>query len=262
MIPFNVRMQQFEATRWNPMDMSQFGMGYDTDGKVKLFCGNYGGQVFVLDPDTMNDGAPSGTVTGTFTPAASSIGTIASTGFYTTGAGLAERYVVVKNSVGSVVGRARISSNTATTLTLAANITGLTAGEVHTFDVAGADIRLYTKWMDFKQAFMRKRVDNVYIHLRTANDSDNLYMGTLVNYINSVGTPQQVTENSGATWDAPDATWDSANWGGSGTPKRRLRVIRNCNAIQVALFHSTPNKDIVILKIAALARTLSDRYYG
>jgi hypothetical protein len=258
-LPFSTRVNEFEATRWNPMDISCFGIGYDTDDKLKLFCGNYGGQLFILDDNTLNDGAPSGTVTGTFVPAASTVGTITSTGFYTTGAGLAERYVIVLDDMGRIAGRARISSNTATVLTLASNLT-LTAGETYTFNVGGFDFRLYTKQLDFKQAFLRKRVDNVYIHIRSLNDSQNLLMGTLVNYNPAVGTLYQGWEASGANWDS--AIWDSSNWAGTGEAKKRFRVIRNCHALQVGLFHSTPNKDMVILKITALARSLSDRYYG
>ncbi len=258
-VPFSTRVDEFEATRWNPMDFSAFGIGYDTDAKLKLFCGNYGGQLFILDVDTLNDGAPSGTVTGTFTPSSSSITTITSTDFYTTGAGLTERYVTVQDSTGKMIGRSRISSNTSTVLTLASNI-NVVAGTLYTFNVAGQDFRLYTKQLDFKQAFLRKRVDNVYVHIRTTNDSEKLRMGTLLNYSPAVGTLYSGWTNSGAVWDS--ATWDSSNWGGTGEAKKRFRVIRNCHAVQVGLFHAAPNKDIVILKIGALARSLSDRYYG
>ncbi len=258
-VPYNTRVGEFEATRWNPMDMSHFGIGYDTDSKLKLFCGNYGGQLFVLDAESLNDGVPDGTVSGTFTPSSSSISTITSSGFSTTGAGLAERYVVVLNAAGHIAARVRITSNTATVLTLA-NVITLTAGELHTFHVGGCDFRLYTRQMDFGQAFLRKRVDNVYIHLRSVNDSDGLRMGTLINYSPTVGPLYTGWEAAGAVWDS--MVWDSSVWAGSGASKKRFRVIRNCHAFQVGLFHSTPNKDMVILKITALARPLSDRYYG
>lgn len=261
-VPFNFRVGEFEATLWNPMDFSAYGMGYDTDGKLKLFCGNYAGQIFVLDPLTLNDGAPSGTVTGTFVASAATMGTITSTGFYTTGAGLTERYVVVKNSTGHIVGRSRIASNTATVLTLVTSLTSLTPTATYTFDIAGPDIRLYTKQIDFKQAFLRKRVDNVYVHIKTNTDSENLLMGTLINYNPTVGDLYQGFLNAGTTWDDTDALWDSSLWGGTGAVKKRFRVIRNCHAFQVGLFHTSANKDIVILKIAALGKSLSDRYYG
>jgi hypothetical protein len=259
-LPFNAEMEQFDATRWNPMDISCMGTGYDSDEKLKLFMGNYGGQIFILDSETLNDGAPDGTLSGTFTPASSSIGTIASTEFYTTGAGLAERYVVVKNSTDRIVGRERIASNTDTTLTLAANITGLTAGELHSFDVGGADFRLYTKQLDFKQAFFRKRVDNVYLHVRT--NSSDLQMSTLINASPTIGTLYPVTSLAGDVFDSETAIFDTTTWGGQDAAKKRIRVIRNCNAIQIALFHTTPNVDVMVLKISALGRALSDRYYG
>jgi hypothetical protein len=260
-LPFNARQNEFEATRWNPMDMSGFGMGYDTDSKQKLFCGNYAGQLFVLDSETLNDAVPSGTITGTFTPATTGPTTITSSGFYTTGAGLTERYVVVKNSSGQIVGRERISSNTSTVLTLASALS-LTAGELHTFDVGGQDFRLYTKQFDFQQAFRRKRVDNVYVHIRSANDTDTLSLSTFINYGVTPGTFYTGWTNSGDVFDSETAIWDTSVWGGSGEAKKRFRIIRNCHAIQVGLFHSQANKDFVILKIGALARQLSDRYYG
>jgi hypothetical protein len=169
---------------------------------------------------------------------------------------------VKDHSTGLIVARERIASNTATTLTLAANITGLTAGGEYEFEVGAADWRLYTKRIDFKQAFMRKRVDNVYVHVNSINVSDELRIGTLINYSSLVGQSYAGWSATGITWDAEDALFDSSFWGGSGETKKRFRILKNCNVIQIGLFHCSANRDFVVLKIAALARLLTDRYYG
>jgi hypothetical protein len=260
LIPYNTRIQRFEASYWNPMDVSSMSMGYLADGTQRLFVGGFGGQLFYFDKDTMNDGVVSGTSTQTFTPSTSTITTIDGTGFDTTGAGLAERYVVVCDSDNRPMGKSRISSNTSTVLTLANGISGLTAGRSHTAYIGGPDMRLYTKWLDLEQTFNRKRFDRLYLQAQSSGDVSAAYVATQVDFINETLAPQNPFQVSGASWDS--AVWDTSQWAGVGQLKKRIFIGRTGQSLRVSMFHFKPDVDLTVHTIGVLARQQSERYYG
>lgn len=94
----------------------------NSSGQDALF---YAQGRFIVENDLgTNDGVPSGTTTATVTTGTSTTSiTCSAATFYTTGSGLAERYIHVYRS-GVLVGRRRLSSNTATTLTWSASGAG------------------------------------------------------------------------------------------------------------------------------------------
>jgi hypothetical protein len=237
-------------------------LGYIADGTQRCFVGGTGGQVFYFDATTHNDGVPNGTTTGTFTPSSSSITTIAGTGFYTTGAGLAKRMVVIADSDNRPVTKVQIASNTGTTLTLATTVTGLTAGRPYTFYVGSPDFRLYTKWMDMDQIFIRKRFDRVYVQLESDGAASNFYVTSQINFTNESRPAQNLINIAGDAWDAATSLWDTSVWAGQGLLKKRISLLRTAHAIRLGLFHFTPNKDIIVNGIGVLARAQSDRDYG
>jgi hypothetical protein len=111
---------------------------------------------------------PSGTVTGTFVAGASFTGSITGSGFYNTDSGLAKRVVTVEDANRQFIGRAQISANTGTTLTLLTNITGLTVGQTYTYHIGGPNFEWATPPEDSKQPFHQKRYRTV--HIKTANE--------------------------------------------------------------------------------------------
>jgi hypothetical protein len=257
MLPFHFQMGAWESSKWDPIDVAAISAGY-VDGEQRLFVGGYEGQLFYFDHSVHNDGIVSGTRSGTFVATASSASSITGTGFYNSNGRLVERKVTVVDSENKPVGRGRIASNNSTTLTLADAIPGLTNGATYTYHIGGPDFRLYTKWLDQDEPFVRKRFDRVYLQGR-AEGSPSLLISTHIDFIDSDTASGNEVSVAGDVWDS--GVWDAAQWAGSPNIKRRLPIFKASTALRVAVLHFTPDFDIVINKIAVLARLLSDRYY-
>jgi hypothetical protein len=260
LIPFNYQLNRFEASYWQTIDAASVCTGFSSDGKQRLFLGGYYGQVFYFDPVVHQDGVPSGTTTGTFVPTATSISTISGTGFYTTGAGLTGRYVVVVDDDHRPVDRVRITSNTSTTLTLATSVTGLNLATTYTYYIGGPDFRLYGKWIDHGQPFLRKRFDRLYYHMGSATGVADAYITTQLEFSDNVAQILPSGTEAAALWDV--SLWDVATWAASTTLKKRLFVGRNATALRPVFYCFTPGRDLILYKVALLSRLLSDRYYG
>lgn len=155
-LPLSYRLSAFISDKWDPMDIASLVLVEDNNGTKWLYGGNYNGQMFRFG-DAKNDGVPGGTTSGTFVAAGTSVSSITGSGFYTTGVGLAERYVSVEDSGGQLVGRVRITSNTATVLTLASSITGLTIGATYTYYIGGPNFEWDTVEHDSDAPFVKKR---------------------------------------------------------------------------------------------------------
>lgn len=259
LLPYNMRVKRFEASYWDPLDIATLATGYIADGTQRLFAGNYKGQLFYFDKDIRNDGLPGGTATGTFVPATSSITSITASGFHTAGSGLLERNVVVTDQNDVFIAKTIIASNTATVLTLTDTISGLSAGATYNYYVAGPDFRLYTKWMDLEQTFIRKRFDRLYLQAQSEGNASGVYAATQVQFSTTNSVPQAPFNIVGAEWDT--AIWDTALWAGVGQPKKRLFIGRTGQTIRISVFHYQPNQDLTLHTIGVLARAQSDRYY-
>jgi len=235
-------------------------LGYIADGTQRLFAGNYGGQVFTFDEDTLNDGVRVGTThTTTFTPGGVSISTISGTGFDTTGAGLAQRYAVILDSNRVPFAKVLIASNTSTVLTLATTLAGLTAGTTYTAYVGSPDLRLYTKWMDMDQTFIRKRFDRAYIQVDALGGPSDLLLSTRVDFIQETLPSLSVINLTGSMFDS--AIFDTSTFAGVGQIKKRISILRTGQGLQISLYHFVPNQDMIVRGIAVLARAMSDRVY-
>lgn len=99
---------------------SSYFNDYDSNGNPALF---YTQGKFVFQDDTgTSDGVPSGTITGTVTSTTTTSVTVSSASFYTTGSGLAERYVHIFRGASDTsgphayIGSRRITSNTGTVI--------------------------------------------------------------------------------------------------------------------------------------------------
>jgi len=263
LFPYNYAIGQWEATRWNPMPITSLALGYISDQSQRCFVGGTGGQVFYFNASTHNDGVPSGTTTGTFIPASSTITTITSAGFYTTGTGLAKRMVVITDADNRPIAKVQISSNTATVLTLTSSLTGLTAGTTYTFYVGSPDFRLYTKWLDLDQMFIRKRFDRIYLQLELLGTTSNFYLTSQLNFVADNRTATNVIGTAGgALWDAATSLWDTSLWAGTGIAKKRISFLKTAHAVRLGLFHFTPDRDVIVNGVGVLARAQSERYYG
>lgn len=257
---FNYQLNRFEASYWQAIDAASLSAGLASDGAQHLYLGGYFGQTFYFDNITYADGVPSGTTKGTFLPTDTSTSTLTSTGFYTTGSALVGRYVVVTDGDQRPIDRRRILSNTSTTLTLDAAVTGLNLSTTYSFYVGGPDFRLFGKWIDHEQPFLRKRFDRLYYHMGATLGIADAFITTQVEFSDANADVLASGVAAESLWD--DAIWDVATWAAEGTLKRRLSVGRNATSIRPVFYCFTPGRDLILFKVAFLSRLLSDRYFG
>jgi hypothetical protein len=257
-LPFNIQLGQWEASKWTSIDAASMVHGIGANGKHNLYVGGYYGQLFYWNDDVKNDGVPSGTKEGSFTASAASESTITGSGFYTTGNGLKGRKVIITDEYNRPFAFATIASNTSTVLTFETAVVGFTIGQSYDYFIGGIDFRIYTRWYDAEQAFLRKRFDNVYVHVASDSDAGFMYFSTGFSYLGALSTTQRTVTLNVAGWDS--AVWDSSVWGDSGTLKKRFNVWQSSSAIRVILLQTSVDKDIVLLKIGIKGRYLSDRY--
>lgn len=157
---FNDTLNAWVSDGWTGIEPASMTAIVNSSGIKELFIGNYNGQVFKYTGT--NDGVVSGTRSGTFVAGASSISSITGSGFYTTGQGLADRYATIQDSSGNLTGHVRISSNTATVLTLATSVT-VTNGATYTYYVGGPNCEWDTPEMDAGAPFVRKRYEFIFV---------------------------------------------------------------------------------------------------
>jgi hypothetical protein len=261
-LAYNYQLDRFESEQWDPMPAACLSMGYSSDGSLKLFLGSDKGHLFYFDETVRNDGAPSGTVTGTFTGTAS-VSTISGTGFYTTGDGLTGRWVLILDEDQKPVTKVEIASNTSTTLTLATTLTTLSVGPTYTYYIGSPDMRLSTRAYDMGRTFFRKRFDRLYLHVSSPlNGAQTLYLSTQVNFDPSVSVNANTLSLGGALWDATTSLWDSSLWVGAQNIKKRLPLFTPATNLQVTLYQSATNQDVVLRTVGLLAGVQSDRNYA
>ncbi|NBQ43743.1 MAG: hypothetical protein EBU23_15080, partial [Mycobacteriaceae bacterium] len=160
------------------------------------------------------------------------------------------------------IAKVQIASNTSTELTLTAALTGLTAGATYTCYLGSPDFRLYTKWLDLDQIFIRKRFDRAYLQLESAGNTSGFYLTSQINFANESRAAKNVIDVVGDIWDASTSIWDTSVWAGQGLLKKRLPLLRTAHALRLTLFHFQTNRDIIVNGLGVLARAQSDRVYG
>jgi len=260
---YNYQLDRFESEQWDPMPAACLSMGYSSDGSLKLFLGSDKGHLFYFNEAVRNDGAPSGTVTGTFTGTAS-VSTISGTGFYTTGDGLTGRWVLILDSQQRPVAKVEIASNTSTTLTLATTLTTLQVGPTYTYYIGSPDFRLSTRAYDMGRTFFRKRFDRLYLHVSSPlNGAQSLNLTTQISTFDVPGTVLPNTLSlGGVLWDADTSLWDTSLWVGTQNIKKRLPVFIPATYLQVTLYQFITNQDVALRTVGLLAGVQSDRNYA
>ncbi len=240
-LPWNYKLNAFTSNRWDPMDVVSIASMQDSGGKRWVYFGNNNGQMFRFD-DANADGVPSGTVTGSFTAVGTSVSSITSTGFYTTGTALTSRIAVIEDANRQYVGRARISSNTSTVLTLATSITGLVVGGVYTFHVGGPNFEWATPLEDSGKQFFQKRYKT--IHLKTGNGGGLVSADVYTD--NDADTPQTYRS---FTDDDGEKT----------TISRRLDVGTVGLEWQAIVHNRAANVPLTLYSVAMLGEVLTDK---
>lgn len=205
-LPWNYRLERWEASKWDPMDPSSFAEVVDSTGIPFVALGGYAGQVFRMN-STAFDGVPSGTYAGTFVAGATSISTITDSGatFLTTGGKLIERRVtVVDNTTGQWIGRRRITGNTGTVLTLDSALT-VVNGTEYAYYVGTPDFQWDTRWGLFDLPYHKKRFEYLYLDV-DANADDTLTLDLAFNLDEEPGITKFVP------LDPEDPSWSIELW--------------------------------------------------
>jgi len=255
-LPFNYRLQRWESNKWDAIDTASMTVADDGVGQPWVYLGNYAGQVFKWWGAT-NDGVASGTVIGTFTAVGTTLAvlTALTAAFDITGAGLIERKITLVDALDQLVTegiRPRIVSNTATALTLADTITGLTAGAVYTYHIGGPDFQFELAWSDFGRPFEKKRMEFVYLLVRQS--AARVLVDVRRNYQVLTHTTTGV---SSSVWDA--GTWDVDVWDGPDQTYNRLRVAKTCTNYSLRLRSPETNRTFTLLRTGARAELLTDK---
>lgn len=262
LLVFNLEMGAWESTNWDPMDIASLFVASDSSGTEWLYIGNHNGQLFRAF-DGSNDGVRTGTVSGTFVAGSSSISSITDgdATFDTTGAGLKERRVVLLNSDGEVVetSRVKITANTATELTLSSSIS-VTSGATYTYLVGGPNFRIETYWGHMGVPFINKRFDVLYTEFRADAGVSNVAIEIAFGWDELQNQQTNSSDQASELWDT--GYWDVTNWDGLSTLTRRIGVIQTGINYRIKVQNPYPDQGFAVLKLAVLARQLTDRYAG
>jgi hypothetical protein len=128
----------------------------------------------------------------------------------------------------------------------------------YTYFIGGPDFRIFTRWEDHGQPFLRKRFDRLYFHMGATSGVQNTFVTTQIEFTDVNNDAQTAFTTTGSLWDT--AIWDTSSWALSAAVKRRLSISRNGTAARAAFYAFMPNRDIILYKVAFLSRLLSDRY--
>lgn len=261
-LPYNYRLQKWEGT-WDPLDVASLGVAYDDNSQPWLFVGGHSGQVFKWW-NADHDGVDSGTTTGTFVAAGTSVTTVTdlTAAFLNTGGKLTERKVTILDSTHFPVGstRQRITSNDATSFTLATAVTGLTNGATYTYIVGGPDFQVDTKWMNGGLPFHKKRFEFLHVQAKATASSITTYLDLAFDYNTSSGQSKSltfITTAPDATWDA--SVWDAAAYGTQATVTKRLRVGRTGRSWRARFRNPYANQTLSLQRLGMTAEALTTK---
>lgn len=257
-LPFNYRLKRFASDLWNPMDVSSFGVVETASANRVVYMGGYAGQIFKWDVGA-NDGVPvTTTITGNVTSATGSTLTDSTAAFSTAGGKLIERYVYVVSSDGFTIQRRRITTNTATQLTVTpAWTTNPNASAAYV--VGGIDFQWDTPWGKSGAAFLKKRYEFAFLE---GNSPDSgvaigLYIFTDGDDVTPKKTRIYAVPNSSGVYDA--SVYDTATYASQTEHTTRQRVGLVGKSYRLRVRHLQANKAFNLTKLAMQGSSLSSR---
>jgi len=260
LIPYSYRLNAWESTEWNPINLSSLAVVENTLGEPIVYLGTTNGRVMRYTDSQTYDGPATGTQTGTLTASGTSLSSITGTGFYNTDDGLRGMPIyVVRDSTG-VATRVLIASNTATTLTLATSVT-VVNGAAYTYYIGGIDFEWSTRWSFFDSPFTKKRFEYLYLEFTSTTSGANV-VNVDCNFDYNVargqtqGLDSDVVSGAGL-WDS--ALWDVSSWGELARSAHRLRVGRTGKSYQVTIRSLRQNAGIVLHHVGMRVVPMGDK---
>ncbi len=227
-VPFNYSLGAFEAAYWDPMDASTLGVATTSEDRICLLS-SYSGQLFQMHTGHVDGVDSATTMSGTFTAATGTQSTITDVlaTFDTADVGLRERKVSVYASDGTIVTttRPRITSNTATVLTLSPALTSLTVGQTYTYVIGGPDFQLDTPWIG--APFTTKRYTKCHVLVKGIATTPGADVAVAFDYDMQSASRRTRTlalSTLSGFWDTDE--WDSDVWSAPDVTAVRLTVAR------------------------------------
>lgn len=214
-----------------------------SDGTVNFYVGDQWGRVYRYFVDDV-EGPPSGTLQAPVTAATSSTVTAGSAAFYTTGDGLKGMPVAVVDANNNWQWRT-IQSNTGTQITID-TINGalwdVTPDTTYTVVVGGINWYWTIPLVDFEKPDTQKKGGYVYVEMRAATSSFNLYVR---GRFNDTAAVFDTSETFGGPTNP--GVWGSGLWGtmlwGSGTRRTgKARISRCFYGVQFQFANGYPNQ--------------------
>jgi hypothetical protein len=256
-LPYHYRLQVWEADRWEAIDACSLVAIDDSTGTPWVYAGGYEGQVFRWW-DADNDGVPSGTMDGSVTAATSTTLTDSTAAFVTSGGALVERYVLAIDPAGTQVQRRRITSNTATELTVTP-AWSVTPDTSWTYVVGGPQFEYDTRWFVSDLPFHRKRYRFMYVLAGSSTSAINVTLNLFLNY-NATSPVKSVTVGASTTaaeWD--EAEFDDAVFGDTVPIHSRTRVARKGRSWRLRIANYNADEDVVLYKVGMTGELLTDQ---
>jgi hypothetical protein len=266
LLVWNTVARAWESTRWDPMDGASLATMLDSDGIAQVYLGNNAGQVFRMFTGS-NDGVRTGTTTGTFVAAATSVSSITdgTASFNASAAGdaglLQRKVTIIDNETREPVTetvRPHITAVTATVLTLSTTISGFVVGRTYRYMVGGPDFILDTYDSDLGQPFVSKRFDQAFMQFEVDDGVSEFRLDAGFDFDRSRTSEVAATSESGSYWDV--GYWDSSYWDETSILTRKTWLGKVGRNIRLRLRSPEPDQGFTLMKVGVLARQLTDRY--
>ncbi|HYE17349.1 MAG TPA: hypothetical protein VEA69_02835 [Tepidisphaeraceae bacterium] len=252
--PFNYTLQRWSADKWEVMDVASFGTVDDSTEVPVSYIGSYSGQLFKWW-DTFADGTPSGTTSGSVTGSTGTTLSDSAASFRTAGNGLVDRYVYAIAADGLTVQRRRISSNTATQLTVASAWT-TNPNTTYTYVIGGIDFQFDLAITDLGAAFFKKRLRHLFL-LTKVDAATTINVDVLTD---EATTPRRqwsmALTPGGATFGT--STFGSSAFGSGRPAADRIRIGVTARTARVRLRQLANGKSLTLIKAALSGELLND----
>ena len=256
LIPFNYRLRRFPAEWWNPFDVNALWVVETSEDTKAVYMGGYAGQVFQWWAAAW-DGVPStSTTSGTVTSATSTTLTSSAAAFTTTGGALIDRYVYALSSDTTTVQRRRITSNTATVLTVTPAWDS-TPNSTHTYVVGGIDFQSDTRWVAGPSAFVKKRFEFLLAELFSTDVSVPLTLDLFVSRNDNEARRTFTTTLNGAGGVYDTSLFDAVNFATSSPSVVKQRCGCTGTSWKARVRLVSDGQDITLTKIAMQAIPMS-----
>lgn len=255
LIPWNYRALRFTAEYWNPFDVNSLFTVEDAERLEVLYTGGYAGQVFRFG-DVTSDGVPADvTASGTVVSSTNTTLTVTASSL---GSSLTDRYVYAVSLDRQTVQRRRISSNTATVITVT-SAWSTNPDTTWTYVIGGVDFEIDTPWINGPTPFIKRRFE--FFFLEGGSEDSNVLIDVDLflsmddvsarrNFRIDVGNPGGVYDDAIGTYAATAGIYDTTRYGSPTVIFEKKRVARTGRAWRGRIRHLSASRSLTLVRLA------------